>query len=117
MKNLVYAITAFSVMSLFLVIVPSVIAGSNDAPVAQVGDILKIITTDDQARLCPNPLCKKDQELFRVPTNTELKIEEVSLERLPMWDIVWYKIAFNGKKGWISEFDTDKAPKEPRKRQ
>ena len=93
MRNPAYAITAFVAMSLLLVSVASAIAGSHDAPVAEVGDILKIITTESQARLCPKPLCKKDQELLRIPTNTELKVEEDSRERLPMWDVVWYKIA------------------------
>ena len=116
MKNLVCAITALIVMSLFLVSVPWAIAGPDEAPVANIGDTIKIITPGTKARLCPKPLCKEDQELLRIPANTEFKVEEFSRERLPMWDVVWYKITYKGKKGWVSEFDTDTAPKEPRYR-
>jgi hypothetical protein len=115
-KSLVYAIAALILISMLLGIVSSANAGPNDPPIAKVGDIIKIITVDGRARLCPKPLCNQDQELLRIPTNTELKVEEVSRERLPMWDVVWYKITYKGKRGWVSEFDTDKAPKEPRKR-
>jgi hypothetical protein len=96
--------------------VPSGIAGPEDVQVATIGDTIKIITSENQARLCPKPFCKQNQELLRIPANTKLKVEEVSNERLPMRDVVWYKISYKGKKGWVSEFDTDKAPKEPRYR-
>ena len=115
-KNLVYLMMAFIVMSLLLVIVPSAVADPDDAVVANIGDTIKIITPGTKARICPKPLCKEDQEIMRIPANTELKVEEVSRERLPMWDVVWYKITYKGKKGWVSEFDTDNAPKEPRKK-
>ena len=116
MQNLIRYITAFAAISLFLVSVPTGIAGPDEVQIASIGDTIKIITPGTKARLCPMPLCKQDQELLRIPANTELKVEDVSRERLPMWDVVWYKITFRGKKGWVSEFDTDKAPKEPRKR-
>jgi hypothetical protein len=116
MRSLAYVITALIVMSLLVVSVPSVIASPNEVPVANIGDTIKIITPGTKTRLCPKPLCKQDQEIMRIPANTEFKVEEVARERLPMWDVVWYKITYKGKKGWVSEFDTDTAPKEPRKR-
>jgi hypothetical protein len=115
-KNLIYLMMAFIVMSLLLVIVPSAITGPDEVQVANTGDTIKIIIPGTKARLCPKPLCKQDQELARISANTEFKVEEVARERLPMWDVVWYKITYKGKKGWVSEFDTDKAPKEPRYR-
>jgi hypothetical protein len=114
--TLALSITAFIATSLFLSLVPYAYAGPEDVQVATVGDTIKIITPENRARLCPKPLCKQNQELLRIPSETKLKVEEVSNERLPMWDVVWYKISFKGKNGWVSEFDTDRAPKEPRYR-
>jgi hypothetical protein len=116
MLNLARSITAFVAMSLLLASVPYVLGGPEDAQVATIGDTIKIITPETQARLCPKPLCRQGQELARILANTEFKVEEVSRERLPMWDVVWYRITYKGKRGWVSEFDTDKAPKEPRRR-
>jgi hypothetical protein len=104
-------------MSLLLVSVPWAITGSDDPQVANIGDTIKIITPGTKARLFPKPLYKQGQELVRIPANSEFKVEEVARERLPMWNVVWYKITYKRKKGWVSEFDTDTAPKEPRKRQ
>jgi hypothetical protein len=114
--SLAPSIKAFIATSLFLIIVPYAHAGPEDVQVATIGDTIKIITPENRARLCPRPLCKQNQELLRIPADTNLKVEEVSSERLPMWDVVWYKISYKGKKGWVSEFDTDKAPKGPRYR-
>ena len=114
--KMLYSIMTAIMIFLLLGIAPSANAGPKDPPVGKVGDIIKIITVDGRARLCQKPLCKQGQELLRIPTNTELKIEEVSRERMPMWDVLWYKITYKGKKGWVSEFDTDKAPKELRYR-
>lgn len=91
-------------------------AGSKKAPVAAVGNVIKIITVENRARLCPKVDCAEGQELLRLPTNTELKVESSSKQRLPMWDVIWYKVTFKGKQGWISEFNTDKAPNKPRYR-
>ena len=115
-KNFRDGFVAFVLIALGLGFAPSLNADPNDPPVAKVGDAIKIITPGTKARLCPKPLCKQDQELTRIPANMELKVEDISRERLPMWDVVWYKITYKGKKGWVSEFDTDKAPKEPRYR-
>src|SRR5512143_3945136 len=79
-RNLVYLMMAFIVMSLLLVIVPSAITGSDEVQVAKIGDTIKIITPGTKARLCPKPLCKQDQELLRIPANSEFKVEEVSRE-------------------------------------
>jgi hypothetical protein len=84
--------------------------------VASVGDVIKIVTPNDRARLCQNPNCDQDQEILRIPTNTELKVESLIRHRMPLWDVVWYKVTYQGKRGWVSEFDTNVAPNEPRYR-
>lgn len=95
---------------------PAASAGSKKVPVAASGDILKIVTTENRARLCPKLNCGQGQELLRIPKDTELKVESSSKHRMPVWDVIWYKVTYKGKQGWVSEFDTDKAPKEPRYR-
>jgi hypothetical protein len=116
LRSVAYFILTPVIIFGLLGIVPSVIASSDEVPVANIGDTIKIITPGTKARLCPKPLCKQDQELLRIPADTEFKVEKVSSERLPMWDVVWYKITYKGKKGWVSEFDTDKASKGPPKK-
>ena len=95
---------------------PTASAGPKKAPVAAVVNTIKIVTLENKARLCPNIGCNQGQELLRLPTNTKLKVEMSSKQRLPMWDVIWYKVIYKGKEGWVSEFNTDKAPKEPRYR-
>ena len=91
-------------------------AEPNNSPIAKAGEIIKIDTIKNRARLCPNIDCDEGQELLRIPTNTELKVESSSKSRLPLWDVIWYKVTYKNKQGWVSEFNTDKAPKEPRYR-
>lgn len=95
---------------------PTASAGSKKAPIAVPGDVLRIVTPDNRARLCPKIDCGQDQELLRIPTNTKLKVESSSKHRMRMWDVIWYKVTYKHKQGWVSEFNTDKAPEEPRYR-
>jgi len=91
-------------------------ASPKEFPVAAAGDVIRIVTPDNRARLCPKPNCAQGQERLRISTNMELKVESSSRYRMPLWDVVWYKVTYRGKQGWVSEFDTNKAPKEPRYR-
>jgi hypothetical protein len=53
---------------------------------------------------------------MNLPIIDEMRVVPVPLKgSTAMWDVVWYKITYKEKKGWVSEFDTDKAPKELRK--
>jgi hypothetical protein len=99
-----------------LSISPSIYAEPKNPPIAKVDEVIKIVTVEDRARLCPKINCGEDQELLVIPTNTELKVEASSTSNLPLWDVIWYKVTYKDKKGWVSEFDTDKAPEEPRYR-
>lgn len=93
-------------------------AAEKNSTQAVPGDQVKIVTPDDRARLCPHVGCEGDREIDirRLPTGTEFKVEAVQTQTLPKWDVVWYEVSHWGKKGWVSEFDTDKAPKKPRYR-
>ncbi|MBW7996248.1 MAG: SH3 domain-containing protein [Candidatus Glassbacteria bacterium] len=88
-------------------------AQTQTAPAASV-DTITIVTVDNRARLCPQPNCGQGQELLRIPTGTKLEVQSKTTIRLPAWNVIWYKVTYNGKTGWLSEFDTDKAPAEPR---
>ena len=75
---------------------------------------IKIVTPDNRARLCPRPDCKQGEEIGRIPTNTLLRVESSHTVSFPILDVIWFKVKYQGIEGWVSEFDTDKAPKEPR---
>ena len=85
------------------------------APAVTV-DTIKIVTVDNRARLCPKADCGQGKEILRIPTNTKLTVQDRIIIHFPVWDVVWYKVTYNGKTGWVSECDTDKAPDEPRYR-
>ena len=51
---------------------------------------------------------------MRLPTGTDLDVLGEASVRLPLWDVVWFKVTYMGKQGWISEFNTNLAPDEPR---
>jgi len=85
-----------------------------EPPIAAVGDTITIVATANGARLCPHIDCGQDLELLRLPTGTKLTVESSSTSHLPLWEVVWYKVKYKGRQGWVSEFSTDKAPKEQR---
>jgi len=82
-------------------------------PAIALGTI-RIVTLDNRARLCPKANCGQGQEILRIPTNTRLEVQSKIFINLRLWDVVWYEVIYKGKKGWVSEFDTDKAPAQPR---
>ena len=95
------------------------IAGSKEPPIATKGSVIKIDVPGNRARLCPNAWYCEECELLRLPTNTKLVVKSVLRVRYTPsapWDVIWYKVTYKGKEGWVSEFNTDKAPKEPRYR-
>lgn len=78
-----------------------------------------IITPGVTARLCPKPDCGQGQELLRIPENTKLEVTEKTTIRIGgtiKWDVIWYKVKYQNKEGWISEFNTDFAPQKPQYR-
>jgi len=79
-------------------------------------DTIRIVTLNNRARLCPKANCGQGQEIFRIPTNTKLEVQSKISINLNLWNVVWYEVIYKGKRGWVSEFDTDKAPVQPRYR-
>lgn len=79
----------------------------------RAGDTVRTISPPNfPSRICPQPDCNQGQELARVPTETDLTIRDCRIVHQPAWDVAWYQVAFNGTRGWISEFETTSAPKE-----
>ncbi|MCE5271966.1 hypothetical protein LLH00_11880 [bacterium] len=72
-------------------------------------DTITILTIDNRARLCPYAQCGQDEEILRILTGTKLKVEDFIVIEGPMYNVIWYKVKYKGKEGWVSEFDTDKA--------
>lgn len=74
---------------------------------------IEIITPNNRARLCPNPGCGQHEHLDRIPTGTKLLVESSSSLGMSKVYVIWYKVMYGGKQGWVSEFDTDAAPANP----
>ena len=73
------------------------------------GDRITILTAENRARLCPRPDCGEGRELLRMPTNTKLRVLGSYTQHQPIFDVTWYKVKYQEKEGWVSEFNTDKA--------
>ncbi len=87
-----------------------------EKPPAIALDVIRIVTLNNRARLCPKPNCGQGQEILRIPTNTKLEVQSKTFVNLRLWNVIWYEVIYKGKRGWVSEFDTDKAPAQPRYR-
>jgi hypothetical protein len=74
------------------------------------GDNVTIVTPETIARLCPYPNCGQDQHITRIPKGTVLTIEGIqSVKSGRMPAVKWFEVTYNGKKGWISMYDTNKS--------
>lgn len=73
------------------------------------GDELTIVVSGTVARLCPSPNCGQDQHITLIPEGTVLKIESITDVMFPRMTVRWFEVTYQGKRGWISIFDTDKA--------
>ena len=74
------------------------------------GDKITIITPGILARLCPNPSCGQDQHITRIPEGTVLTVSGITDVTHGILTSEWFEVTYKGKRGWISVFDTDKAP-------
>lgn len=72
------------------------------------GDKVTIITPDVNARLCPSPNCGSNQHIARIPKGTMLEIQGIMKVKNRMFSVKWFEVTYNGKRGWISIYDTDK---------
>jgi len=72
---------------------------------------ITVATPGDRARLCDKPMAGMDGTLARIKTGTVLKVLDTydAYQKMP-GNVRWYKVAYKGKEGWVSFFDTDQAP-------
>ncbi len=100
-------LTVCLVLSLLLI---SSIEEATSADVRQPGEQIKVTTRQDSARLCPAPDCGEGKHLARLPTGSLHAVLSCQITRLPALDVAWYKVEFNGLKGWVSELDLEDRP-------
>lgn len=94
------AVTRTILIFLFLLMAPGLVQA----------DEITIITHGVTARLCPQPSCGPNEHLTRIPEGTALKVEgmtETQIGTLP--PVNWFEVTYQGKKGWVSIYDTNKA--------
>jgi len=73
-------------------------------------DEITIITPGVVARLCPHPNCGPNAHLARIPEATELKVEGMTEKKIgTLPPVKWFEVTYQGKKGWVSIYDTNKA--------
>jgi hypothetical protein len=74
------------------------------------GDTVTIVTPGVTARLCPQPMCGPDEHIMRIAQGTHLKVEGIEDVRIGSILVTWLQVAVGDNTGWISIFDTDRAP-------
>ena len=74
------------------------------------GDTVTIVTPGVTARLCPQPMCGPDEHIMRIAEGTNLKIVGIEDVKIGSILVTWFQVAIQDNTGWISIFDTDKAP-------
>jgi hypothetical protein len=73
-------------------------------------DKVTIVTAGAVARLCPHPGCGPDQHISRIPKGTVLKVEGLKDYAIGTFKVKWFEVVYKENRGWISIYDTDKAP-------
>jgi len=77
----------------------------------RLGDEVAIVTPGTLARLCPRPGCGPGEHIARIPEETILRVEEISDYKIGTFSVQWFAVTHDGNKGWISIFDTNRAPR------
>ena len=93
----------------FLVFIPAS-ASFLHAGGVTLGDTVTVVTPGVTARLCPQPMCGPDKHIMRITEGTDLKVEGVEDVKIGTILVTWYQVDVEGNTGWVSIFDTDKAP-------
>ncbi len=76
----------------------------------QQGDSIIIVTPGVRARLCPYPDCGLGAHIARIPEGTTLVVRAISIVKFKPWNVPWYQVNYDGVTGWLSIYDTNKAP-------
>ena len=74
------------------------------------GDRITIVTPGTVARLCPHPGCGPNKHITRIFEGTSLVVEDSTDFKIGTFSVRWFAVSYEGNSGWISIFDTDKAP-------
>jgi hypothetical protein len=103
-------LTKFLAVMSLLVFIPCIASDALSGEIKQ-GDKVTIITPGTTARLCPHPMCAPGQHITRMPEGTVLKVEGIQDAKIGTFAVRWFEVTYEGSRGWISIFDTDKAEK------
>lgn len=72
----------------------------------------EVMVVYQPAQLCPSPeACAQGNELVWVPAGTKLGVVEMHVQELPRSNVYWFRVEYEGRAGWVSEFATDQAPR------
>ena len=74
------------------------------------GDEITIVTPGTVARLCPHPGCGPNEHVTRIPEATTLIVQDLTDFKIGTFSVRWFAVTYAGNPGWISIFDTNKAP-------
>jgi hypothetical protein len=77
---------------------------------AKQNDKITIVTAGTVARLCPHPGCGPDKHITRIPEGTVLSVEGTEDYTIGTFKVKWFEVIYKENRGWISIYDTDKAP-------
>ena len=78
---------------------------------AKPGDIVTIVTSGTEARLCSQPGCGPDQHITRIPEGTALRVEGTQDYAIGTFKVKWFEVVYQESRGWISIYDTDQVKK------
>jgi len=95
---------------LLLVVMTMGIASIVNGNEVKQGDKVTIVVPGTVARLCPYPNCGQDQHITRIPEGTVLEVEGIMDVTSGVLTVQWFEVTYKGKRGWISIYNTDKAP-------
>ena len=107
--------TVFARLFVFLclLILGPWIASDIYADEIKAGDEVTIITPGTEARLCPHPGCGPDRHITRIPEGTVLPVKSTEDFVIGTFRVKWFEVVYDENRGWISIYDTDKAPNKP----
>jgi hypothetical protein len=72
----------------------------------------EVMVVYQPAQICPSPApCHESSEIAWVPPGTTLDVAALHVQQLPRSNVYWFRVEYEGREGWISEFATDKAPR------
>jgi hypothetical protein len=91
--------------------IDNVVENNKISPIANTGDTIEIL---DENSLTDKPNSKAPDSSIKIKSRTKVEVIGIFSEKLPMWDVIWYKVRYKGKTAWVSEFNTNMNPGQPR---